>query len=265
MSAPLRCCRLAPATPTQTLEPPSSTSTASFSHPLGNNRHARSSSSRPSLTSTHRLACFSPACNPPQQPPALHLTTHTLQNGRTPPKARHCRRWCLRKNVSVDVSSNSFSAGLCCLPSAATAHATICLSIACFFICHRPSPIGPINSLPRPPHLSCPRRADLNPSVFSKGTFPEVRDSPVLPRRSRIRHLPHPPCPLSRGRLYLAKVNNNNNNNNNSFNSSNSSKHPPPPGHHIPMAAPANKHRPTPRCPQHIIPSRTHKRLSNSS
>lgn len=201
MSAPLRCCRLAPATPTQTLEPPTSTSTASFSHPLGNNRHARSSSSRPSLTSTHRLACFSPACNPPQQPPALHLTTHTLQNGRTPPKARHCRRWCLWKNVSVDVSSNSSSACLCCLPSAATAHATICLSIAYFFICHRPSPICPINSLPRPPHLSCPRRADLNPSVFSKGTFPEVRDSPVLPRRSRIRHLPHPPCPLSRGRL----------------------------------------------------------------
>lgn len=116
MSAPLRCCRLAPATPTQTLEPPTSTSTASFLHPLGNNRHARSSSSRPSLTSTHRLACFSPACNPPQQPPALHLTIHILQNGRTPPKARHCRRWCLRKNVSVDVSSHSSSACFCCLP-----------------------------------------------------------------------------------------------------------------------------------------------------
>lgn len=200
MSAPLRRCRLAPATPTQTLEPPTSTSTASFLHPLGNNRHARSSSSRPSLTSTHRLACFSPACNPPPQPPALHLTTHILQNGRTPPKACHCRRWCLWKNVSVDVSNHSSSSCFCCL---------LCCDCACYHLpiyrlLHLPPPIVhlPINSLPRPPHpCCCPRRADLNPSVFSKGTFPEVRDMPVLPRRSRIRHLPHSPCPLSRGRL----------------------------------------------------------------
>lgn len=147
--APLCCCRLAPATPTQTLEPPTSTSTASFLHPLGNNRHARSSSSRPSLTSPIAfLACFSPACIPPPQPPALHLTVHTLQNGRTPPKACHCWRWCLWKNVSVDVSSHSSSCLRCLLSSAAasnllllsayllpassaTAHPPICPSTAC--------------------------------------------------------------------------------------------------------------------------------------
>lgn len=200
--APLRRCRLAPATPTQTLEPPTSTSTASFLHPLGNNRHARSSSSRPSLTSPIAfLTCFSPACNPPPQPPALHLTIHILQNGRTPPKARHCRRWCLWKNVSVDVSSQLLQLPL--LPSLLCRDrapaAAICLSIA-YFIAHRPSTHLPINSLQHPRHLSCPRRADLNPSVFSKGTFPEVRDTPVLPRRSRIRHLPISSCPLSRGR-----------------------------------------------------------------
>lgn len=76
----------------------------------------------PISTTTHciHILPFSPASK----------IKHLLQDGRTPSKAGHCWRWCLWKNVSVDVSfSSPFCLCLCpCATSACSIHFPLCHS-----------------------------------------------------------------------------------------------------------------------------------------